>query len=248
MENQEYHKVHSDLKSLILGGHYAAGQKLAPERKLCQQYQVSRITVRHALRLLEEGGLVERFQGKGTFVKNTKPAKLPITEIGFAKSVKQYAPGLYRNLLKHEITEPPESVLDALGLDSGQCFLGVRADILNGDVIAFDRAYIRQEHSASIDTELLKQVDFFEKWTENEKLEIAFYHESIEAIEADHEIASILEVKQGQAVLKSTEIYHTADSKPVAVFESFYRGDKIKLTSTINFKGKANVKVSDNKR
>ena len=100
MRSQEYQKVYNSIKSQIVAGRYAGGQKLVPERLLCEQYGVSRITARHALRLLEDDGLVERFQGKGTFIKSTKPAKLAITDLGFAKSVKDYAPALYRNLLK----------------------------------------------------------------------------------------------------------------------------------------------------
>ena len=244
MKRKEYHKVYNSIRSQILGGHYAAGQKLAPERQLCDQYQVSRITARHALRLLVEDGLVERFQGKGTFIKNIKPTKIPITEFGFAKSVKDYAPTLHRNLLENETVNAPLEISNHLQIDGGKCFLAIRTDVLNEEVIAFDKTYIRLEYSNSLTEELLKQVDFFEKWLESENLKIAFYHETVEAVEADSETSSILEIQKSNAVLKSTEIYYDTSNNPVAVFESYYRGDKIKLTSTVNFKGKANVKIS----
>lgn len=244
MKSLEYHKVYNNIKSQIVGNHYAAGQKLAPERQLCEQFQVSRITARHALRLLEEDGLVERLQGKGTFIKNLKPAKLPITELGFSKSVKNYAPGLYRNLLKNEITNAPLAISKSFQHNGEKCLLAIRTDILNKEIIAFDKAYIRLEYSQSITTDLLKQVDFFEKWLEHENLKIVFYQETIEAIEADNEISSILQIKNGEAVLKSTEIYHNRNNDPVAVFESYYRGDRIKLTSIVDFKDKANVKTA----
>ena len=244
MGYQAYHKVYNSIKIEILGGHYAAGQKLPPERHLCEQYLVSRITVRHALRLLKEDGLVEQFRGKGTFVKSIKPAKLPISELGFAKSVKDYVPGLYRNLLENEITHAPSEISKSLQLNGDQCLLAIRTDVLNEKVIAFDRAYIRLEYSNSITEELLKRVDFFEKWMESEDFKITFYHETIEAVEANNEISSILMMKKKDAVLKSTEIYYDQNNEPVAVFESYYRGDRIKLTSTVNFKGKANVKTS----
>jgi len=244
MRIQEYHKVYDNIKSQILGGYYAAGQKLAPERQLCGHYRISRVTARHALRLLEEDGLIERFQGKGTFIKSIKPTKLPITELGFAKSVKQYAPRLYRNLQKHKTIYPSADISNLLGLHQESCLLVIRTDVLNEEILGFDRAYIRLEYTESITDELLRRVDFFEKWTENENLKITFYHESIEATEANNEIASILKIKKSQAVLKSTEVYYNFKNIPVAVFESYYRGDKIKLTSTANFKGKVNVKVT----
>ena len=74
----EYENLHNQLKKLILERSYAAGQKIPTERAICEQFGVSRITVRHALRLLEEQGLVERFQGRGTFVKSMRKKKLDI--------------------------------------------------------------------------------------------------------------------------------------------------------------------------
>lgn len=244
MKNQEYQKVYNSIKSHILGGHYAAGQKLAAERQLCEQYRVSRITARHALRLLKEDGLVERFQGKGTFIKNIKPAKLPITELGFAKSIREYAPRLCRNLLKNEMADAPSEISQSLKLNGDRCLLAIRTDVLDEEILTFDKVYIRPEYGDSVTAELLKQVDFFEKWLENKNIKIAFCHETIEAVEADNEISSILKIKKGAAVLKSTEIYYNSNNGPIAVFESFYQGDKIKLTSTVNFKGKTNVKIS----
>ncbi len=174
----EYNKVYEYIKSQVVGG-YAAGQKLPVERRLCEHFAVSRITVRHALRLLEEDGLVERFQGKGTFVKSIKQAKLPITDSGFAKSVKDYAPGLYRKLLKNEFVAAPLDISKTLGLDNQKCFLAVRTDNLDGKTIAFDKAYIAPAFCGGITEELLVKVDFFEKWMEIEKIKVSYYSASI---------------------------------------------------------------------
>jgi DNA-binding GntR family transcriptional regulator len=245
MKSKEYYNIYSCLKSEILDGQYLVGKKLPPERQLCQTYRVSRITARHALRLLEEEGLVERFQGSGTFVKNVKPAKLPITELGFAKSVKQFAPTLNRDLLKHGFINSPDEIAKSLNLKETQCFMAIRTDVLNNEVLAFDKVYICSEYCSTLTPEVLKRVDFFEAWIKNEDLKIAFYKETIEAIEVNDEICSILKINKEEPVLKSTEIYYDSTNKPIAVFESFYRGNRIKLMSTVTFKGKNYVRVSD---
>lgn len=46
------------------------GQKLCTEQKLSEMFQVSRQTVRHAIKVLEEEGIVYRIQGSGTYIKN----------------------------------------------------------------------------------------------------------------------------------------------------------------------------------
>jgi len=245
MNDKEYSKIYDYIKAQILDSRYAAGQMLPPERLLCQQFNVSRITARHALRLLQEDGLVERFQGKGTFVKSIKPGKLPITDFGFAKSVKDYAPGLYRKLLQNEFIKAPQHIIESIGLDMQECFLAVRTDILNDKTIAFDRAYIVPKYCSGITEELLMKVDFFEKWLDIEKIKISYYSETIEAVEADTETAAILNIPLGKAVLKSIEIYYDINHRAFAVFESYYQGDKVKLTSTVNYKGRTNARVSN---
>ncbi|MCG8554186.1 MAG: GntR family transcriptional regulator [Proteobacteria bacterium] len=56
------------LRRAILAGEFAAGQDLPPERELAHRYGVSRLTLRAALALLENEGLVRPVHGSGTRV------------------------------------------------------------------------------------------------------------------------------------------------------------------------------------
>lgn len=54
-----------------------AGFKLPTEQELSRQYRLSRQTVRHALRLLEEEGLIHRRQGSGSYATGLLPGEAP---------------------------------------------------------------------------------------------------------------------------------------------------------------------------
>jgi len=60
--------VVSQLRSMILDGHYANEQRLPAERNLAEEFEVSRGTIRTALQNLEEQNLVTRKVGSGTYV------------------------------------------------------------------------------------------------------------------------------------------------------------------------------------
>lgn len=61
--------VTQQLKEMIITGVYKSGDQLPNEVALCEMFDVSRITVREALKKLNMMGMLDIIQGKGTFVK-----------------------------------------------------------------------------------------------------------------------------------------------------------------------------------
>lgn len=63
-----YKQLIQKLRSDIQSGVYPVHSRIPSEQELCETYQVSRVTVRKALAELTQEGLLNRRQGKGTFV------------------------------------------------------------------------------------------------------------------------------------------------------------------------------------
>ncbi|MGV2994730.1 GntR family transcriptional regulator [Streptococcus porcinus] len=63
-----YFQVYEDIKTRIVNGEYEEGTKLPSERKLCDLYDVSRITIRESLDRLEQEQMIRREHGKGSIV------------------------------------------------------------------------------------------------------------------------------------------------------------------------------------
>ena len=70
-----YVQVVECLKRDIENGVYNATGRIPTEAELAEQYKVSRITIRRAVDDLVSQGLVEKKQGKGTFICRQKFAK-----------------------------------------------------------------------------------------------------------------------------------------------------------------------------
>lgn len=66
-----YALVYNKILQLIQEGLYPEGSKLPSEPSLAQQMQVSRSTLRQALNLLQEDGIIEARRGVGNFVRKS---------------------------------------------------------------------------------------------------------------------------------------------------------------------------------
>ncbi|HJE69202.1 GntR family transcriptional regulator [Pseudomonas oryzihabitans] len=64
-----YQQLRDDLATAIARQQWRPGEAIPTEAVLCERYAVSPGTVRKALDLLVEEGVLERFQGRGTFVR-----------------------------------------------------------------------------------------------------------------------------------------------------------------------------------
>ena len=71
----KYQKVMLDLREKILTGIYPVDTKLPSEEQLKEIYGVSRITIREAVNGLVADGIVEKVQGKGSFVRELHHVK-----------------------------------------------------------------------------------------------------------------------------------------------------------------------------
>lgn len=84
-----YQQLAHGIKNQIEQGELTPGTKLMNEAELGSIYGVSRITVRRALKELTEEGVLERKQGKGTFIRKQKLTRELITVDGFSDFIKQ---------------------------------------------------------------------------------------------------------------------------------------------------------------
>jgi GntR family transcriptional repressor for pyruvate dehydrogenase complex len=66
-----YEEIVEQIKQLMAGGDLKPGDRLLPERELAERLQVSRASVREAIRALEMMGFVDIRPGEGTFVRDT---------------------------------------------------------------------------------------------------------------------------------------------------------------------------------
>src|SRR5271156_1783823 len=99
----------------IARGAIAPGDALPTEQSLCDQFGVSRITVRRALADLAEQGYIERRQGVGSFVGEHAPADLSSGSGSYMDGLRQTQFETGVEVVELGVLRPPRTVDEALG-------------------------------------------------------------------------------------------------------------------------------------
>ena len=91
-----YQQVVDRLLAGIESGAIAVGESLPPEPELAAHYSVSRHTMREALRILGDLGVIERRPGVGTTVRAARPRPAYLQVVRSADELLQYPPSRLR--------------------------------------------------------------------------------------------------------------------------------------------------------
>lgn len=115
-----YGALASALKARIVAGAWAPGSALPAEQALATQHGVALGTLRQALGLLVDQGLVERVHGKGTFVRAGLRGAPMLRFFRFGQAGAQDPAELpSAQILARQVLAAPATVAQALGLDAG---------------------------------------------------------------------------------------------------------------------------------
>jgi GntR family transcriptional regulator len=132
-------RLANDLRDRLGRSEWLAGEKLPTEGELCQQYGVSRATVRQALRTLGNDGLLVVRQGVGSFVSENSIIRAGMQELKSITSTIEemgHKPGMqYHHRVVRKATEDD---IEMFRLQPGDQVVDIRRRILaDGIVVAY---------------------------------------------------------------------------------------------------------------
>lgn len=242
-----YNRVANALRREILDGVWAAGAQLPTERAMCDQYGASRITIRRALQILEEESLIQRRQGRGTFVSEQPTRKIPLLTSDFFGSMSRHAPEMRRQVITCQwrtVSPPLDEVLSLL--PNEKVLYAKRADVLENKAIAWDEIYLTKGTASDITAADLATVDFLYRWQQRGRFELDYMQQTIEVVPADEAAVQLLGVRAGLPLLTTREVAFARTGQVVGYFVAFYPSDLYRLSATVKLTagGKTNTRVA----
>lgn len=216
MREVRYRAIADELRHRVESGELAAGRLLPSESELSAAYAVSRVTVRKALELLRDEGLIDARQGFGWFVA-TDPVRQVLGRLGTIEDqLVELGLGSERRVVGFRIVAAPPRVRQVLRVDS---VLEVRrVNLADGQPFARVTVWCPEEVGVRLSQADVERLPFYELVG----VPIGGATQTIAAALADADDAALLAVPVGSPVLRCERVTRGIDDQPLLVSEHVF--------------------------
>jgi GntR family transcriptional regulator len=223
-----YIQVASVLRTRIQSGQWSAGEKISTLKELEREFEVARVTVRQAVDVLREEGLLQARQGLGTFVsKKTQDRHWVKLATSWNNLVEQLKGNVPRRLVIDEDVVPPN--LGSSDGDPASSYVKLRSvQYRNEDPYSvvnlhlarkvFDRNPERFKSAAA-----LVVIDTMEE------IRLREAHQTLTIGSADPEVADLLKISIGAPTVEAHCVLVDEGGVAIYVGDIIYRSESIKL-------------------
>ncbi|MDQ8702995.1 GntR family transcriptional regulator [Streptomyces sp. LHD-70] len=230
-----WYQVSQSLRASILGRTPEAPLRLPTEEQLAVHYGVSVLTMRQALKELEDEGLISRHRRRGTFIEPSAERGAPVRLLGSVDAIVAQQSGMRTELLSHGEGPAPADVAAYFpGLTEVATYHRLRSDEQTGEPTNHARNYVRPDVAARIDPADLERWPMTKVLRDLVRLRISRITDTVEARLADPETAALLQVPLLSPILHYTGVTYDEDGEVLDVARIHYRGDRFSFTVTLD--------------
>lgn len=226
-----YMQIAQDLEQRIHSGELASGVKLGSERELGQTYEVSRITIRQAIALLEQKGLIYTVQGKGTYVQPTTIHQSLMHVTSFHKSLQEKGLRGSTTVLSYEesIRDVETFRMHSITEWDNLCSMKILG-MGNGHPVVYYHSLLRKDIGRQMCPHALRMSEMGEAFSTFDLYEvieqpICRIEQEIFAENAPTPISLLLKINRGDAVLRLESILFDEFQQIMEYKIGYYRAD-----------------------
>ena len=231
LDKRSHLPLHQQLKATIedriLSGEWLPGTQVPSERELCDQYHISRITVRQALAALVMEGRLIRTQGRGTFVASPRIEQQLTQLTGFTQDMQARGKRPSAQILQASSISALPNIARALKIRTGENVIMLkRLRLADGEPVAIETAYLLESRCQGLLKENLATRSLYDLLTKKFNLKPVRAMQQMEAIACPAAEAKLLGTRRGTPVLHIHRTTYDHEGRAFELVESFYRGDR----------------------
>lgn len=218
----------------VASGRLKPGDRLESERSLAERLGVSRVTVRNALRILTQDGLIVSASGRGHFVAPAGFGEPPNRMMGFTELARMLGLSVSSRVISSDTRPATYEEARELRMAPGAELLDVvRLRFLDRLPVVIDRTRLSVARVPGIEGLDFSTASLFEHLG-SVGLPPAKSDFEIQAVPAETEHADLLDVDEGHPLLNISETGRMADGEPIYIGVATYRGERYRFRATVD--------------
>lgn len=224
------------IKDMINNNELHEGNYLMSERDICKIQNISRMTVNKAIINLVNEGVLERRQGKGTFV-SYKKQKLTYEKMqGFTEITQGKKFKVKNKILKFKLDRPNDIVKEYLQLedDSALVFQIERVRFINDDPTILEKIYIPEYMCPDLNKELIENNSLYKLYRKKYMHKTQRAKQVINPIMLNKHQAKLLNVDLNTLSLKIDRVVFTDKEDVLEYTSSLFITDKHQYEIVLN--------------
>jgi len=225
-----YHQLKVIIEEKIESGDWSPGDRISSENDLHQMYKISRNTVQKALDELVQEGMLERKQGKGTFVSKPKIEQSLTGFYSFSKAALDQGLDLKDVIMKIETTTVNTKIAKKLQIDSSEEVIALkRVRWVNDEPIFLETSYLPKKLISKLSYEDLEEYSLYELLEKKHNIIVTNAKEVFEPVLIRETERKLLKMSKGSPCLLLDRIAYDAKGSPVEFCRSIIRGDRCRF-------------------
>lgn len=222
----KYEQIRDDLATAIRQGDYRPGEALPSQRDLSASYGVTLMTLRQALRLLSDEGLVVQQPGRGTFVAPPRLAYQRKSLRSLVDELRGQGIDVETRVIRLGNRRPPSTACEVLGIPEGQRALRLeRLRIVAGKPAVHQVSWVPEPYAESIRHVDFTEVTLYAALAEHAGLVISRGTETIVPELVSSEAARHLCITKGRPVFLRERVTLGIDDSPIMFDRAAITGD-----------------------
>lgn len=228
-----YIQLSEIIKEMISNKELQEGHYLMSERDICKIQDISRMTVNKAIMHLVNEGILERRQGKGTFVSYKKQTLTYEKMQGFTEIAKDNNLNVRNEILRFELSKPNDKISNYLKLKNKNLlvFQIERVRFIDNEPTILEKIYIPQYMCPDLNKSLLEENSLYKLYREK------YMHKTQQA----RQVINPIMLNKSEAKLLNTDLSTLALKIDRIVFTD--KNDVLEYTSSLFMTSKHQYEV-----
>jgi GntR family transcriptional regulator len=229
-----YQQVQVAIADHIAAGRLEPGQQLPSERRLCDQFDISRVTARRALTALVDDGLIEASPGKGWFVSDGHLSEPPNALQSFTTLARARGLEPTARVLCHEVRDATMDEAESLQVAPGASMLELeRVRLLDGVPVAVHHCLIPLALCRALADADYGVASVYDILLTKARIAPTLADCTLEATSAGPVIAPLLDLDEDAPVLLSRQTTFDHLDHPIETSRIVYRGDRYRFRTKL---------------